>query len=468
MLRRISGHKRTLLSLIAALTIVGGTAAFAALGPPSMAATATLCNSQTASVGGGTYTVQNNEWNSSASECVTTDGNADFTVANSAISNATNGAPGGYPSIYQGCHWGSCSSGGLTSTPVQASNLSSGKVTTSWSTTQTGSGAYDVAYDIWFNQTSTTTGQPNCLELMVWLNHNGSVQPFGSQVASGVGIGGQSYNVWEGAQSSWNTVSYTMTSGATSVSNLDVGQLAQDAISRGYMPSSCWLIDVEAGFELWQGGASLATNSFSVNVNGTGGGGGSNSVTVTSPGNQTGTTGTATSAQVRAADSASGQTLTYSASGLPAGLSINSATGLISGTPTTAGTYNVTVTARDGTGASGSAAFTWIISSSGGGGGGGSCTATYSTVSSWAGGFQGQVTVTAGSSALSSWIVSWTFPGDQKITNLWNASYLQSGANVTAHNASYNGALAAGASTTFGFTGTDTSSNASPASLSCT
>jgi hypothetical protein len=398
---------------------------------------------------------------------VTTDGNADFTVANSAISNATNGAPGGYPSIYQGCHWGSCSSGGLTSAPVQASDLGSGKVTTSWSTTQTGSGAYDVAYDIWFNRTSTTTGQPNCLELMVWLNHNGSVQPFGSQVATGVGIGGRSYNVWEGAQSSWNTVSYTMSSGTTSVSNLDVGQLAQDAISRGYMPSSCWLIDVEAGFELWQGGAGLATNSFSVNVNGSGGGGG-NTVTVTSPGNQTGTVGTAASVQVHASDSASGQTLSYSAAGLPAGLSVNSATGLISGTPSTAGTYNVTVTARDGSGASGSTAFTWTVNSGGGTGGGGSCTATYSIVSSWSGGFQGQVTVTAGSSALSNWSVSWTFPGDQKITNMWNASYSQSSENVTAANASYNGTLAAGASATFGFTGTYTSSNAAPTSLACT
>ena len=58
---------------------------------------------------------------------------------------------------------------------------------------------------------------------------------------------------------------------------------------------------------------------------------------MTNPGNQTGTVGTAVSLQVHATDSASGQTLTYSAAGLPAGLSINSATGLISGTPTTAG-----------------------------------------------------------------------------------------------------------------------------------
>ena len=86
-----------------------------------------------------------------------------------------------------------------------------------------------------------------------------------------------------------------------------------------------------------------------------------NTVSVTNPGNQTGTVGTAVSLQIQASDSASGQTLTYSATGLPAGLSINSSTGLISGTPTTAGTSSVTVTATDTTGASGSASFTWTV-----------------------------------------------------------------------------------------------------------
>ena len=87
-----------------------------------------------------------------------------------------------------------------------------------------------------------------------------------------------------------------------------------------------------------------------------------NTVTVSSPGNQTGTVGTAASLKVNGTDSASGQTLTFSATGLPAGLSISSS-GLISGTPTTAATSNVTVTATDTTGAKGSASFTWTISS---------------------------------------------------------------------------------------------------------
>ncbi|SEK32003.1 putative Ig domain-containing protein [Streptacidiphilus jiangxiensis] len=93
-----------------------------------------------------------------------------------------------------------------------------------------------------------------------------------------------------------------------------------------------------------------------------------NTVTVTNPGNQSGTVGTAASLQVSGSDSASGQTLTYSATGLPAGLSISS-TGLISGTPSAAGTSSVTVTAKDTTGATGSTSFTWTEATSGGGGG---------------------------------------------------------------------------------------------------
>ena len=116
-----------------------------------------------------------------------------------------------------------------------------------------------------------------------------------------------------------------------------------------------------------------------------------NTVTVTNPGTQAGTVGTAASLQISASDSASGQTLTYTATGLPAGLSINSSSGLISGTPTAAATSTVTVTATDTTGASGSATFSWTVSSGSGSGGvdisaGGPAAAPYAADEDFTGG----------------------------------------------------------------------------------
>lgn len=89
-----------------------------------------------------------------------------------------------------------------------------------------------------------------------------------------------------------------------------------------------------------------------------------NVVSVANPGTQDYEVGSQVSLQVQATDSG-GQALTYAATGLPAGLSIDSATGLISGTlPTTAGTSTATVTATDSTMASGSVSFKiWSIAS---------------------------------------------------------------------------------------------------------
>ena len=112
----------------------------------------------------------------------------------------------------------------------------------------------------------------------------------------------------------------------------------------------------------------------------------------------------------------------------------------------------------------------------GGGGGGGSgsaspsptsapvsCHIAYSLTNSWSTGFQAGVTLTnTGTSPLTPWSVTWTFPGDQKITQMWTAVFTQTGEAVTASNEPYNATIAAGANVTFGFTGSFSASNANP------
>jgi cellulose 1,4-beta-cellobiosidase len=259
-----------------------------------------------------------------------------------------------------------------------------------------------VAYDIWFNQTATTNEQPDGAELMIWLNHHGSVQPFGSEIARNVSLGGRRYNIWFGKQG-WNMIYYTMASPATSVSNLDIGQVAADAIRRRYIHKSWYLIDVEAGFELWQGGAGLTTNSFSVRVGGRS----------PSPGPRPAVSQPSAPSQ-------------------PSSPSRPSSPGRQSspGRP------------------------------------GAACSVTYSVVNTWPGGFQGQAVITnTGRDPVNGWALAWTFPGDQKITQLWNGSYTQSGEAVRVTNASYNPSISPAGAVTVGFTGSFTSSKTSPSAF---
>jgi poly(hydroxyalkanoate) depolymerase family esterase len=85
------------------------------------------------------------------------------------------------------------------------------------------------------------------------------------------------------------------------------------------------------------------------------------------------------------------------------------------------------------------------------------------TANSWNTGFTATVTLTdTGTTPLNGWNVQWTWPGNQQITNAWNATVTQNGANATAQNLSYNATLAPGASTSFGFQATYSGTNMPP------
>ncbi|WP_344615733.1 cellulose binding domain-containing protein [Dactylosporangium salmoneum] len=89
--------------------------------------------------------------------------------------------------------------------------------------------------------------------------------------------------------------------------------------------------------------------------------------------------------------------------------------------------------------------------------------ASYRVDSDWGAGFTATVTVqNNGTTPISSWRVTWTWAGNQQITNAWNAGCTQSGRTVTAVNLGYNGTIPPGGSTTFGFQATYSGSNTAP------
>jgi poly(hydroxyalkanoate) depolymerase family esterase len=97
--------------------------------------------------------------------------------------------------------------------------------------------------------------------------------------------------------------------------------------------------------------------------------------------------------------------------------------------------------------------------------GGAGCRVT-DTVNAWNTGLTESITITnTGSSAVNGWSLVFTLPSGQTITSGWNATFTPSSAQVTARNVSYNGTLAAGASTGIGFQATHTGNTAKPAAF---
>ena len=91
---------------------------------------------------------------------------------------------------------------------------------------------------------------------------------------------------------------------------------------------------------------------------------------------------------------------------------------------------------------------------------------TYRVTASWPGGFNGDVRVAVNSGSVNGWTLTFTFPGNQRITNAWNAVVTQTGAAVSARDAGHNAVITAGGNASWGFNGSVTGTNANPTAFS--
>ncbi|MGC5317302.1 GH12 family glycosyl hydrolase domain-containing protein [Micromonospora arida] len=253
--------KRQLRALAAAGLLVASSLVAVALGGSASADTQ-ICEQYGSTVIQGRYVVQNNRWGTTAQQCINATNNG-FEITTLNGSSPTNGAPTAYPSVFFGCHYTNCSPG--TNLPIQVSQISS--ATSSISYRYVSGATYNASYDIWLDPSPKRDGV-NQMEIMIWLNRQGPIQPIGSVVGT-TNLAGRTWEVWRGSNGSNNVISYVASSAISSL-NFSVLDFINDTRNRGAITNSWYLTSIQAGFEPWQGGVGLAVTSFSANVNGGG------------------------------------------------------------------------------------------------------------------------------------------------------------------------------------------------------
>ncbi|WNV88887.1 cellulose binding domain-containing protein [Umezawaea sp. Da 62-37] len=366
---------------LAAVGIVGavlaaavGLVLLAALPAGSVASTTKLCGKEdTAPAGGKEYLALNNIWGADTAQCVDV-GDRSLKVERAEHDRPANGAPAASPALVKGCHFGTCSdNSGL---PVQVSRLPA--ITSDLVGTAGEGGTYNAAYAVWFHSKPAVDGAPDGAEMAIWLRSNGDVRPSGVMVAGAMPIAGASWDVWFEKADGRNRVIYERVGAVTSVEDLDIRAFTKDAQNRGWIKPEWYLIGVEAGFNLWRGGAGNAIDEFSV--------------TVDEP--------------------------------QPA-------------PPTTSKPL-----------------------------GPAACSAQLTIGTTWPEGFTATIVITnSGGRPLTGWEVDWTFPGDQRVQNSWDATITQNGRSVRAVNAAYNGTVEISKTISFGLVGTGTPPKNTP--LTC-
>ncbi|MEU3456090.1 cellulose binding domain-containing protein [Micromonospora sp. NPDC006766] len=94
------------------------------------------------------------------------------------------------------------------------------------------------------------------------------------------------------------------------------------------------------------------------------------------------------------------------------------------------------------------------------------CRVDYRVTNQWSGGFGADVTVTNLGDPVNGWALTWSWTAGQQVTQAWNATVTQSGAQVTARDAGHNAAIGTGGTAAFGFNGSwNNTSNPAPTSF---
>lgn len=220
----------------------------------------TVCQTDKA-IPDGNYEVNNNNFVRQP-ECLTgSTGTLAFRVSHSGASS-TGPKSDSFPDIFAGCSWGRCSPG----SPLPGKLSAVGNLETTFVGDETASGIWGAGYDMFLDQRPIHDGQAQ-IESMIWLNSNNAYDPAGHGWPL-VSIDGTKWwaMTWETGHGKkhWRYVQFRRVTPATSVRNLPLGPFFTYLEREGWVTPDWYLLNVEGGFEIWNGGTGLAVKQFSV------------------------------------------------------------------------------------------------------------------------------------------------------------------------------------------------------------
>jgi glycosyl hydrolase family 12 len=213
---------------------------------------------------GTQFEVRDAYWLGQRPQCLTVrDHYTNFKVAQRAGYDPVAGRVVAYPDILRGCIWHICSP--KAHMPLRVTAVGHPKLT--WYTKGHPKGTWNAAFDIWFGKKKMVTGQATGAELMIWLNYHGgccALQP-GAPI---IWIDGKRWwlSHWTAFHDgkSWNYVQYRRVWRTHHVHRLNLRPFMRRIEHLGLLKKSWWLENIEAGFEIWNGGQGLATTRYGV------------------------------------------------------------------------------------------------------------------------------------------------------------------------------------------------------------
>lgn len=208
----------------------------------------------------GRYEVNNNNFVGKR-ECLTgTRGVPAFRVNVSDASSKTSGSDA-FPNVFVGCSWGRCSPHSWL--PKKLAGLGNPKTT--FEGDEKASGTWGAGYDMFFDPKPIHDGQAH-VETMIWLNSRNAYDPAGHWPL--VTIDGTQWwaMTWETTGASgkhWRYVQFRRKTPVTGVKNLALAPFVAYLRQKGWVTPDWYLLNIEAGFEIWSGGKGLAVRNFS-------------------------------------------------------------------------------------------------------------------------------------------------------------------------------------------------------------